>query len=420
MVANHEQAPQWDPLSGCGSRNLPVDSMKVPLLDLAPQLEALRQEIIEAVTEVIDSTRYILGPVVSDFEEKVAAYCESRFAVGVSSGTDALVMTLMALDIGPGDRVVTTPYTFFATMGAILRVGAEPLFVDIDLESFNLDPESLAAILEKECRGQHRVRAVLPVHLFGQCADMAPVLALARQYDLDVVEDAAQAIGACCPVEENGGKVTWAKAGSMGRVGCFSFFPSKNLGGIGDGGLVTTSDEELLDVLRSCRNHGAKPKYYHQRVGGNFRLDPIQAAVLAIKLRHLDQWHQQRRRNAALYREMMREAGLAGDPVILPGEFFAQRVGSETVHHHIYNQFTIRVPQRDKLRAWLQEHDIGCEIYYPLCLHQQKCVRRYNDLIFPRAEQAAREALSLPIYPGLSREQIGYVVETIARFYSRH
>ena len=392
--------------------------MNVPLLDLGPQTRALREEILQAVTEVIDSTRYILGPVVESLEQAVADYCQSAYGVGVSSGTDALVMTLMAMDIGPGDRVVTTPYTFFATMGSILRVGAEPLFVDIEADSFNLDPEALAQTLERECRGDHRIRAILPVHLFGQCADMERILMLADQYGLDVIEDAAQAIGASCPVRAGDGSLAWKKAGSMGRAGCFSFFPSKNLGGIGDGGMVTTSDDALVEVLRSCRNHGASPKYYHGRIGGNFRLDPVQAAVLTVKLPHLDGWHGARRKNSVIYRTLMEEAGLVDNPVRLPREVFAGRDGSESAFHHIYNQFTIRVPHRDELRVFLGERNIGCEVYYPLCLHQQRCVRRFNGLRFPEAERAAGEALSLPIYPDLSREQIEYVVAVIAEFYA--
>ena len=275
--------------------------MNVPLLDLGPQMRALREDVLAAVTEVIDSTSYILGPRVSAFEDEVAAYCQSGFGIGVSSGTDALVMTLMAMEIGPGDRVVTTPYTFFATMGAILRIGAEPFFVDIEEESFNMDPVALEETLELMAGQGGSVRAIMPVHLFGQCADMDAIMRIAERFSIPVIEDAAQAIGACCPFTDEQGTVTWRKAGSMGLTGCFSFFPSKNLGGIGDGGLVTTSDPEFDKVLRSCRNHGASPKYFHPRVGGNFRLDPIQAVVLSIKLKHLDGWHGQRRANSLAY-----------------------------------------------------------------------------------------------------------------------
>ncbi len=392
--------------------------MNVPLLDLGPQMQLLRSEIIEAVTRVIDSTRYILGPEVLSFEKNVAAYCQADFGVGVSSGTDALVMTLMAMDIGTGDKVITTPYTFFATMGAVLRVGALPVFVDIEEESFNMDPDALLEALERDRDEENRVRAILPVHLFGQCADMGRIVAIADEFDVPIIEDAAQAIGACCPVPDAQGHVTWKKAGSMGRTGCFSFFPSKNLGGIGDGGLVTTCDEKLVTVLRSCRNHGASPKYYHPRVGGNFRLDPVQAVVLEIKLRHLDGWHDKRRQNSMIYRELFADKGLAETKVKLPVEKYADTVGAKGRTHHIYNQFVIRVPERDALQAYLLEHGVGCEIYYPRCLHQQECISTYNDQAFPIAEKAARESLALPIYPDLTREQLDFVVETIASFYS--
>ncbi len=392
--------------------------MNVPLLDLGPQIKALRSEILEAVTGVIDSTRYILGPEVSSFEEEVAVYCQSDFGVGVSSGTDALVMTLMSLGIGTGDTVITTPYTFFATMGAVLRVGAKPVFVDIEKESFNMDPDALEAVLKQE--GQHggRIKAVIPVHLFGQCADMNRITALAEKHEVPVVEDAAQAIGACCPLTDTDGSVQWKKAGSMGIAGCFSFFPSKNLGGIGDGGMVTTSDADLVEILRSCRNHGAQPKYYHARVGGNFRIDPIQAVVLAIKLRHLEDWHRKRRENSRIYRQLFKNAGLINSPVELPEEQFATVPGAENHNHHIYNQFVLRVPERDRLRTFLQDHSISSEVYYPLCLHQQECVREYNGQKFPVAEKAAQKSLALPIYPELTREQLSFVVETIAEFYT--
>ena len=392
--------------------------MNVPLLDLGPQMRALRSEILEAVTEVIDSTSYILGPRVSAFEEEVARYCQAAHGIGVSSGTDALVMSLMAMDIGRGDKVVTTPYTFFATMGAVLRVGAEPVFVDIEEDSFNMDPAALQKTLEQTTQEDAPVKAIIPVHLFGQCADMTSILRIAERFAIPVIEDAAQAIGACCPIQDEQGHVTWRKAGSMGLAGCFSFFPSKNLGGIGDGGLVTTNDAEFDQILRSCRNHGASPKYYHPRVGGNFRLDPIQAVVLAIKLKHLDQWHRQRRENSVLYSEAFADKGLLDDPVRLPREVFAAARGSEKQFHHIYNQFVIRVPRRDDLKNHLLEQGIGCEIYYPCCLHQQGCVQQYNDQSFPVAEQAARESLALPIYPDLTHEQIYQVVAAIADFYN--
>jgi len=392
--------------------------MNVPLLDLKPQLAALRPQIMEAVTRVIDSTGYILGREVTELEEKIARYCGSGHGIGVSSGTDALLAALMSLEIGPGDLVLTTPYTFFATMGTILRVGAQPLFVDIEPDSFNIDPERMAEALAADRRSGSRIKAIIPVHLYGQCANMQRITALAAQYGVPVIEDAAQAIGAECPYEENG-VLTWRRAGSMGLCGCFSFFPSKNLGGIGDGGMLTTSDPEFAGIVRSNRNHGAEPKYYHSRVGGNFRLDPIQAAVLTIKLDHLEAWHAARRRNADHYRQLFRDAGLVDSPVRLPKAIYADIEGAEQHNHHIYNQFVILVPERDRLRQFLQDHAVGCEIYYPLCLHQQECLRSntYKNQSFPVAQQAASSSLALPIFPELTYEQLAYVVETIKQFY---
>ncbi|HEB50584.1 MAG TPA: DegT/DnrJ/EryC1/StrS family aminotransferase [Desulfobulbus sp.] len=392
--------------------------MNVPLLDLQPQMSRFRDQVLEAVTSVIDSTRYILGSEVSRFEKEVAAYCGTGFGIGVSSGTDALLASLMALEIGAGDLVLTTPYTFFATMGSILRVGARPVFADIDPDTMNIDPAQVERILADDQAGRKKIRAIMPVHLFGQCADMQPLLELAARYGIPIIEDAAQAIGAQYPLEENGA-VTWKKAGAMGTAGCFSFFPSKNLGGIGDGGMVVTSDSGLDRILRSCRDHGADPKYYHRRIGGNFRLDPIQAVVLSIKLPHLEEWHRARRRNATLYREYFSQAGLTDNPVVLPREAYGGLEGAAEVNYHIYNQFVIRVPDRDRLRSFLQENSIGCEIYYPLCLHQQACLAPlgYGDQTFPVAEEAARQALALPIYPELQQEQIAYVVEKISEFF---
>ncbi|WP_028584488.1 DegT/DnrJ/EryC1/StrS family aminotransferase [Desulfogranum mediterraneum] len=393
--------------------------MNVPLLDLKPQLEPLRREIIDSVTQVIDSTGYILGPAVQKFEEEVAAYTGSRHGVGVSSGTDALLASLMSLDIGAGDYVLTTPYTFFATMGTILRTGALPLFADVEPGTLNLDPIQAEEVLEQALKRGQRVKAILPVHLYGQCADMERLLALARRYELPVIEDAAQAIGAEYPFEVDG-RVDWRKAGSMGIAGCFSFFPSKNLGGIGDGGMITSSDDDYADILRYNRNHGAEPKYYHARIGGNFRLDAIQAAVLSVKLRHLESWHAARRANAATYRLLFKEAGLVGQPVELPSAAFSQVAGADEHNYHIYNQFVIHVPRRDQLREHLITHGVGCEIYYPLCLHQQECVSSLEEVSrqsFPVAEQAAASSLALPIYPELNPEQLAYVVETIAGFF---
>ncbi len=394
--------------------------MNVPLLDLQPQVERFREEIKQAMTEVFESTRYILGPRVTDFEQQIADYSGVPAAVGVSSGTDALLVSLMALEIGSGDLVLTTPYTFFATMGAIIRVGAMPVFADVEESSLNIDPEKMAEVLAADQQGEKKIKAILPVHLFGQCADMVRIMALATQYDIPVIEDAAQAIGAECPAVDSQDSSGWQRAGSMGIVGCFSFFPSKNLGCIGDGGIVTCRDSEFADLLRCYRNHGAKPKYYHSRIGGNFRLDPIQAAVLSVKLPHLPEWHQQRRDNSALYYKLFQDAGLINEPVVLPTAVYSDAADADQHDFHIYNQFVIRVPRRDELREFLHQQSIGCEIYYPVCLHKQNCLAEhgYGELSFPVAEQASRGSLALPIYPELSKAQQQYVVENIARFYA--
>ncbi len=395
--------------------------MNVPLLDLQPQMTRFREEILEAVTEVIDSTRYILGPRVTDFEKSIAAYCGVSDAIGVSSGTDALLVSLMALDIGPGDLVLTTPFSFFATMGSIMRVGARPVFVDVAPDTLNLDADQMADVLEGDMKGAKKIKAILPVHLFGQCADMQKIVQLANMYNIPVIEDAAQAIGAEYPLEEENGTVTWMKAGAMGNVGCFSFFPSKNLGGIGDGGIVTTRDSASAERLRCFRNHGAKPKYYHAHIGGNFRLDPIQASVLSVKLPHLEEWHQQRRDNSAIYADLFQQRDLTDNPVTLPVAVYADADQSDHHNYHIYNQFIIRTPDRDKLRTYLQEHSIGSEVYYPVCLHKQQCLNEYGygNLSFPEAERAAQDSLALPIYPDLTYDQQVYVVETINKFYTK-
>ncbi len=393
--------------------------MKVPLLDLRSQLAGMRDDILAAVTNVIDSTRYIQGPEVEGLEQNVAAYCGVGHGVGVSSGTDALLVSLMTLGIGPGDRVVTTPYSFFATMGVILRVGAEPVFVDIDPVSFNIDPKAIEEVLAAD--KEKKIKAILPVHLYGQCADMKPILQLAAKYELPVIEDAAQAIGAEYPFEdETGGK--WLRAGSMGIAGCFSFFPSKNLGGIGDGGMVVSWEADFAGKVKLMRNHGAHPKYYHSLVGGNFRLDPIQATVLRIKLEHLEKWHQARRENAALYNKLFTESGLVDENLVsVPLSVYADSSVAEGVkgkNFHIFNQYILRVKRRDQLREWLQRHDIGCEIYYPLALHQQKCLgTEFSKKVFPQAEEAAARTIALPIYPELSSQMQEYVVNAIVDFY---
>lgn len=369
--------------------------MTVPLLDLQAQYRPLRDELLAALTRVADSQRFIMGPEVEAFEREVAQVADVRHAVGVSSGTDALLLALMALDIGPGDEVVTSTFSFFATAGSIARVGAKPVLVDIDPETFNMD----VVAATRACTA--RTRALLPVHLFGQAADMSAVLALADEYNLKVIEDAAQSIGA----SDHGGIV-----GGIGNIGCFSFFPSKNLGGFGDGGLVTTNDDKLAHRVRLLRNHGMEPKYHHALIGGNFRLDAIQAAVLRVKVPHLAGWTNGRRTNATRYRQLFAEAEL-GDIVRLPSE--------RPDRFHVYNQFVIRVPDRDGLKAHLDAAGVGTEVYYPVPFHRQACFAHlgYRPEDFPHAEQAAAEVLALPIYPELTAAQQQVVVEQIAAYY---
>lgn len=397
--------------------------MRVPLLDLHGQMAPLRDEILAAVTEVIDSTQYILGPKVEEFEKNVAAYCGSGYGIGVASGTDALLAALMALGVGPGDAVLTTPYSFFATMGCILRLGAKPVFADIDPVTYNIDPERMAEALAQDAKGEKRIKAIIPVHLYGQCADMGRILALAKQYDLPVVEDAAQAIGAVYPMQA-GGKTVWYRAGSMGEAGCFSFFPSKNLGGIGDGGLITCNDPALAERIRIIRVHGGAPKYHHGVVGGNFRIDPIQTVVLDIKLARLPVWHKARRRNAAAYRRLFAQTGLLESGAVSLPEAVYEAAGltaGEECDYHIYNQFVIRAKDRDGLLRHLQSNEVGAEVYYPIPLHRQGCVAGlgYEDISFPEAERAALETLALPIFPELTGEMQSFVVEKIAEFYTR-
>lgn len=370
--------------------------IKVPLLDLKAQYDPIREEIREAIDRVCESQYFILGPEVNALEEELAAYCGSRFAIGVSSGTDALLVALMAAGVGPGDEVITSAYSFFATAGVVARLGARPMFVDIDPESYNLVPGD---VVEKI---SDRTRAILPVHLFGRCADMDPILAAADAHDIPVIEDAAQAIGAR---DENG-----RFAGTLGLMGCFSFFPSKNLGAFGDGGMVTTDDEATAERLRILRVHGAKPKYHHSTVGGNFRLDALQAAVLRVKLKHLPDWTAERRSNARRYRELLRDADVL-DVVKPPAD----------VPGHIYNQFVVRVVDRDELRSFLKEARIGTEVYYPVPLHLQECFwdLGYRRGALPGSERAASETLALPIYPELSDAQQRYVVARMAEFYGR-
>jgi len=380
--------------------------MKVPLLDLKEQYQSIKSAVMAVTEEVYNSQQFILGPKVKELEDKIAAYCQCRFAVGVSSGTDALLVSLMTADIGTGDLVITTPYTFFATVGCIARVGAKPVFIDIEPDSFNMDPSKLkdtVAGMDKAERA--RLKAIMPVHLYGQCADMEPILEVAKEQGLEIIEDAAQAIGS--EYEFTNGTVK--RAGSMGNYGCFSFFPSKNLGAFGDGGMVTTNSQEVYDKLLIMRGHGAKPKYYHKVIGGNFRLDAFQAAILTVKLDHLDAWTAKRQENADLYRSLFQKAGLEKE-VTLP---------LERGKRHIYNQFVIRVKgRRDELRKFLDSNGIGTEIYYPLPLHVQECFRylghRAED--FPMSVEGAEKSLALPIFPELNADQIGYVVDKIGEF----
>jgi dTDP-4-amino-4,6-dideoxygalactose transaminase len=370
--------------------------MKVPLLDLQAQYATLREEIRQAIDRVCDSQHFILGLEVAAFEEEIARFCDARYAIGVSSGTDALLMALMALGIAQGDEVITTPYSFFATASVITRLGARPVFADIDPATFNLNTGVVSTLITT------RTKVVLPVHLFGRCVDLDRILEVAKEHDIAVVEDAAQAIGA---------RDSWGRqAGTIGDIGCFSFFPSKNLGAFGDAGMVTTNDAQLADTLQVLRVHGGQPKYYHRRVGGNFRLDALQAAVLRVKLPYLPAWTEARRANASRYRHLFAEAGLYNQ-VTLPTD----------VPGHIYNQFVVRVPERDRLRAFLRENGIETEIYYPVPLHLQECFRElgYQAGDFPQAETAAREALALPIYPELTEHQQRYVVRQIGEFYGK-
>lgn len=369
---------------------------RIPLLDLKAQYAGLREEILAAVEAVFDSQQFVLGPDVAKLEEEVAAYCGTRFAVGCGSGTDALYLALRALDIGPGDEVLTVPFTFFATAGAIVNVGAQPVFVDIEPASFNMDP----AQVEEALAAHPRVKAVLPVHLYGACAEMEPIRAAAERRGIPVIEDAAQAIGA-----EYRGR----RAGSLAVAGCFSFFPTKNLGGAGEGGMITTQDEHLADRLRALRVHGSKVRYYHDEAGTNSRLDSLQAAVLRVKLRRLDEWTRRRQDNAALYFEMLEPLHL---PVVLPA-------APEGCTRHVRNQFVIRAERRDLLRRHLAEQGIGTEVYYPLPLHAQPCFAYlgYHKGSFPASEAAAEQVLALPVYPELGREEIRQVCNAIRAFY---
>jgi dTDP-4-amino-4,6-dideoxygalactose transaminase len=384
----------------------------VPLLDLGAQHSAIHEQLMDAIRAVCSSHRFILGPQVALLEREIALYSQCEFGVGVSSGTDALLVALMALNVGPGDEVITTPYTFFATGGTVARTGARPVFSDIDPGTFNLSSARVAQFIDEDCSLRDgilinrttggRVRAIMPVHLFGQMAKMEPLMDLARENGLRVIEDAAQAIGA----ETASGQ----RAGSIGDIGCFSFFPSKNLGAFGDAGMCTTNQAELKERISLLRAHGGQPKYHHAIIGGNFRLDEIQAAVLLVKLQYLDEWTKRRQRNAAYYDAQLNHPDLRPHivtPIVIPG------------HRHIYNQYVLRATRRDELRSYLTANGIGTEIYYPLSLHMQKCFESlgYQPHDCPESMRAAQETVAIPIYPELTTPQMDRVVETITRFY---
>jgi dTDP-4-amino-4,6-dideoxygalactose transaminase len=384
----------------------------VPLLDLKAQFAQIRAEVMPLIEQVCASQQFILGEHVRGLEDELARYCGAPFGVGVSSGTDALLLALMALGIGSGDEVLTSPFTFFATAGAIARTGARPVFCDIDPVTFNIMPSAVQTFVDAQCIASGdslinratggRIKAIMPVHLYGQSADMEPLMAIAARHHLKVIEDAAQAIG----TEYRNG----VRVGSIGDIGCFSFFPSKNLGAFGDAGFCTTNDAELAERMRVLRVHGGKPKYFHPLIGGNFRIDELQAAVLRVKLKYLDGWTRARQHNAAFYDGAFAATGLGTGvvtPVALPGQ------------RHIFNQYVVRVRTRDALKKFLAERGIGTEIYYPLPLHSQECFGYlgYRTGDFPESERAAGETLALPIYPELTEDQLTHVVSSIAEFF---
>lgn len=371
----------------------------IPLIDLKLQYNTIRDEVNEAINRVLNSQRFILGDEVSKFEKEISQYCQVKHSIGVSSGTDALLLALMAIDIKPGDEVITSSYSFFATAGSIARLGAKPVFVDIEPKTYNIDPNKIEQAINKN------TKAIIPVHLFGNIADMKSINELAHSNKLHVIEDACQAIGA-----DLGGK----KAGSLGSIGCFSFFPTKNLGGYGDGGLITTNNDELANKISSLRNHGFSTKYHSEFIGGNFRLDAIQAAILSVKLKHLDNWTLLRRQNAAKYRELFTDQmhinNINSDNKInLPFE--------NNQSKHVYNQFVIKASKRDDLQTYLKYNSIGSEIYYPIPLHKQPCFSP-NNIKLPESELASTQTLGLPIFPELTESNIKTIVNTISQFYS--
>lgn len=389
--------------------------MRVPLLDLKPQYQSLKKELDEAVIRVAESQYFIMGPELSEMEKEFQNYLNVKHAWGVSSGTDALLLALMALDIKPGDEVIVPSYSFFATAGVVSRLFATPVFVENDPVTFNMDPKDF------ERKITSKTKAVIPVHLFGQSAEMDEIMKIAEANNLFVIEDAAQAIG----TQYKDGRFV----GTIGHIGCYSFFPSKNLGGYGDGGLIVTNDDKLSEIIRIKRVHGGEPKYYHKVIGGNFRLDALQAAVLRVKLPHLQSWSEKRQKNAKRYNQLFIEAGLAEEPgktkfdnrnkVLLPKAVYEN---SGVKNYHIYNQYKIRVEKRDALREFMTKHEIGTEIYYPVPFHLQECFSDlgYKKGDFPISEFSANTSLALPIYPELSDEQLQYVVSTIKKFFDEN
>lgn len=395
--------------------------MKVPLLDLQAQYESIKEEVNTSVLEVMESQYFIMGKAVENFEQQVRDYCEADFAFGCASGSDALLLALMAIDLQPGDFVITSPFTFFATAGAIHRLGGIPVFIDIEPDSFNIDPQKIRDFLEgkddlsKRLKpDSEKIKAIIPVHLYGQMADMEPIIKLADEFNLKVIEDAAQSIGAT---------YKGIQAGNYGDFGCFSFFPSKNLGAYGDAGLITVKDEKLAEKVNILRLHGAKPKYHHKYVGINSRLDAIQAAILSVKLKYLDVWSSKRKTIADSYNEFFSAAGIhvsdLSDKVglVLPVETTGN---SQNQGKHIYHQYTIRVNRRDELQEWLKEKGVGTSVYYPVPLHIQECFSElnYSPQDCPVSMQVSQQAISLPIYPELNQDQIEYVVSSIFDFYN--
>lgn len=375
--------------------------MKIPFVTLMSQYKTIKKEALAEIQKVCDSQSFILGANVKRLEEEIAHYCGTKYAVGVASGTDAILLALMAAGVGEGDAVITTPYTFFATVSSIIRVGAKPIFVDIDPDTYNIDPSKLEDILKK--KAARTAKAIIPIHLFGQCADMDPIQSIAKRYNMKIVEDAAQAIGATYKDR---------MSGSLGDMGCFSFYPSKNLGGFGDGGMVTTSNKRLAEMLKTLRVHGSKKKYYHQYIGLNSRLDEIQAAVLRVKLKYLNKWEQKRILNAKKYDDLLQTADL-GDYLSIPIV--------NTGYRHVFNQYVIRVKKRNKLREYMLDKGIGTEIYYPIPLHLQKCFNYlgYKKGAFPVSEKATKDTLALPIYPEITKNDQSYAVAMIRNFFKK-